>query len=481
MNRGGKDAASNDACRKTHGQQLAVAVKWIALPTLFTDIEVHGNTKWQVIHLVQVAVLWVWSSQRKMVEAAAEAIADAKELFQVEHINSYQTLLNGLKRYSDTILAALCPRLRQLMHQVDESGFRVGLWLALAVDGSRISTCRTLPNEKRFCKPKSCFTKKKRRKAKKRGRTATKRKPVTKKTHYNPQPVGPQVWLTLLWHVGLQMPWAWKIGPSYSSERHHFQELLNSLEFPEYTLICGDAGFVGYDFWKAIEEADLRFLIRVGSNCSFLKKLGRVREREGIVYCWPKEKQKCKQPPLMLRLMRFHDGKSEIYLVTNELCQRRLSDSQCQTIYRKRWGVELQFRALKQTYNRSKLLGRTPDVVEQELTWSLVGLWMMQLIARRDQVDVIEPGTQTSIALVLAIIQRILRRPNTTSPRGESFRNQMSQAVTDNYQRLGRKKSRNYPRHKEQPRSSPPIVTQATAAQKRLDKKIATGELLRAA
>ena len=474
MNRIGKEAVSRNARRDTQGQQLANAVNWIVTSRLFADVKVHGNTNWRVTDLVQVAVLWVWSSNRKMVEAAEEAIEDARNLFNVENINSYQTLLNGLKRYSEPILAVLCPRMHLLMGQVDDARFRIGVWLVLAVDGSRVSACRTLPNEKRFCKHKSSHTKKRKSKKKKRGRTADKRKPVSKKKYYNPQPVGPQVWLTLLWHVGLQMPWAWKIGPSYSSERGHFLELLESLDFPENTLICGDAGFVGYDFWKAIDEAGHCFLVRVGSNCSFLKKLGRVREREGIVYCWPKEKQLRKKPPLMLRLLRFHDGKGEIYLVTNELTSRKLSDAQCRKIYRQRWGVELQFRALKQTYDRTKLLGRTPDVVEQELTWSIVGLWIMQLLSHREQTDVLEPDRKTSIAVVIGIIQRILRRPDTVARCGDSFRSQLSSAITDGYQRTGTKKSRNYPRRKEEPRASPPKVARATAEQKRLDKEIAS-------
>jgi len=33
------------------------------------------------------------------------------------------------------------------------------------------------------------------------------------------QLAGPQIWLTLFWHVGLGLPWAWKTGPVDSSER----------------------------------------------------------------------------------------------------------------------------------------------------------------------------------------------------------------------------------------------------------------------
>jgi len=470
MTKSGKDAASTQKRPFTQGDQLAKAIRWIVNDQMFTDVRVHGNANWVPAHLVHVAILWVWSSQPRLVESAKDAIKSAKVLFGTTGIHSYQILIGALKKYSEQILPPLIERMHQLMEKTDRANFRIGLWLVLAVDGSRLDTSRTLANEKRFCKPKN--NKKSKKTKNKRGRYAKKRKPVSKKKHYNPQPVGPQVWLTLLWHVGQRLPWAWKIGPSYSSERSHLLKMLKAMNLPENTLICGDAGFVGYDFWNTIHSEGHHFLVRVGSNCNFLKQLGRVRERDGIVYCWPKEKQQRKQPPLVLRLLRFHDGRGEVYLVTNELSSRRLSDSRASDIYRRRWGIEVQFRSLKQTYGRSKLLGRTPDVVEQELTWALVGLWMAQLLALREQTDRIEPEARTSVAMVLRILQDILHCPKEIPARGESFRSRMADALTDTYDRQSKKKSRNYPRRKEEPRTGPPNVERATAQQKKLAKAI---------
>jgi len=475
MNRSGKEAASNEKRRKTQGEQLAEAVNWIVKPELFTNVKVHGNANWVPSHLVQVAICWVWSTKRRLVESADDAIDNAKNLFGATGIGSYQGMIEALKRYTVQLLPRLRERMQQLMERTDPRNFRIGQWLVLAVDGSRLDTARTLPNERRFCKPRKSSKKKKKKKKNaknKRRRSAKKREPVNKKANYDPQPVGPQVWLTLLWHVGLRMPWAWKIGPSYSSERAHFLELMESLEFPENTLICGDAGFVGYDFWSAIDRAGHAFLARVGSNCRLLKCLGRVRERDGIVYCWPQEKQARKQPPLVLRLLRFNDGRGEVFLVTNVLNNRKLSDQRASEIYRRRWGIEVQFRSLKQTYGRSKLLGRTPGVVEQELNWSLVGLWMIQLLALRDQLRCIGSDLKTSVAAVLRIVRDILGRPDTIPAPGESLRYRMSKAVTDGYQRMSKKKSRNYPRRKEEPRTGPPTIVRATPEQKRLDKAL---------
>ncbi len=473
MNVSGKDASPSGTRRMTQGEQIAKAVNWIINERMFAKIKVHGNANWKTLHLVQVAVLWVWSSKQALVESAEEAINDAHKLFGATGINSYQTLVEALKNYTNQILPVLQGRMHQLMEKTDSVNFRIGLWLVLAIDGSRLSACRTLANERRFCKTKNNKKKgKKKTNKKKRGRTAKKRNPVSKKKHYDPQSVGPQVWLTLLWHVGQRLPWSWKIGPSYSSERSHLLEMLETLKLPKNTLICGDAGFVGYDFWNAIASQGHRFLVRVGSNCSFLKQLGHVREYDGIVYCWPKEKQRRKEPPLMLRLLHFHDGRGEVYLVTNELDNRQLSDSQASEIYRRRWGIEVQFRSLKQTYNRSKLLGGTPEVVEQELTWALTGLWMMQLLALREQVDRIDPNSKASVAQILRIVAAFLRRPDEQPAHGESFKSRLSQALTDTYDRTSKKKSRNYPRRKEEPRMGPPKIERATAEQKQLDKAL---------
>ena len=39
----------------------------------------------------------------------------------------------------------------------------------------------------------------------------------------------------MIWHVGQRLPWCWKIGPAYSSERHHVMEMLQEQQFPENT------------------------------------------------------------------------------------------------------------------------------------------------------------------------------------------------------------------------------------------------------
>jgi hypothetical protein len=452
---------------QTNGDALRRAVSWVVVPQIFRDLKVHGNVKWTGLALVTLAVFWVWTPESSLVEAANVAIETVTLIFGSVAVKSYQALTGALISYSDQLLPLLWLRMQILMEQCGGGSWRVGLWLLLAVDGSRVGTPRTRKNEERFCKPVGKKGKKKGKK--KRGRYANrKRSSGRKKSHYDPQAVGPQVWLTLVWHIGMRMPWCWKVGPSYSSERNHLLEMLATLTFPAFTLFCADAGFVGYDFWKAIVDSGHHFLIRVGSNVRLLQKLGYVRERDGVVYCWPDAAMKKKQLPLVLRLLHFHDGRGDVYLVTNVLSETDLTEQQAGEIYRRRWGVELQFRAFKQTFGRTKLRSRTPDCAEVELHWSLVGLWMLQLLAFKEQTAAGEPADHTSIAAVLRIIRSMMRSECRVPPRRQSLSKRLAAAQTDDYERHSKKKSRNYPRRKEEPSAGKPIIN--TAAKRHKEK-----------
>jgi len=454
---------------KTNGDDLRRALNWILIDDIFAKVRLHGNVKWKPLALVCLAIFWVWSSQPGLVEAAKDAIATVGKLFGCDAVavKSYQALTDALVGYTPQLLPVLWARLQSLMQKSGPAAWRVGKWLPLAVDGSRVSVPRTQPNEERFNKPKKPRGKKKSR-ANKRSRQAQRKRPKHRtKSRYNPQAVGPQMWLTILWHIGSRLPWCWKLGPSYSSERAHLEKLLKELRFPAFTLFCGDAGFVGYDFWRSILNEGHSFLMRVGGNVRLLKGLGVVRQRGDIVYCWPDEvMRKKKQPPLVLRLLCFHDGRGEVYLVTNILDDEELTAEQASRIYRGRWGIELQFRALKQTYGKAKLRARTPDIAEIELHWSLLGLTMLQLLALKEQTRAGEPADKTSIAAVLRIIRSMIADPLETRPPSASLPSRMRNATTDSYQRHSQKKSRNYPRRKNEPWTGPPIITTATEEQR---------------
>ena len=277
----------------------------------------------------------------------------------------------------------------------------------------------------------------------------------------------PQVWLTLVWHMGLRAPWSWRSGPSTASERDHLKQMLAEQKFPENTLFCGDAGFIGYEAWKAALDRGHQILIRVGANVTLLRKLGYyARERGGIVYCWPSAAACKKQRPLTLRLIRFRLGRVQACVVTSVLSARRLSERQALRLYRLRWGVELQFRALKQTFGRRKLRSKRPDRALVELDWSLVGLTMIQLFALKEQIPLGEPPEQCSVSLAIVVVRETVDRWHETPADGETLNVRLRAAVLDAYQRTSSKSARFRTDFKDKPSAKQPKLIDATQRHK---------------
>jgi hypothetical protein len=455
-----------------NGEALLAAVRWVADAGIFDHCKFHGNTSWKPIELVILAVVWAWSEASTLTGAFDEAHRWSLSVFSRAAVSTYQGLMGALVASTGRLLPPLWQRMHALLEQHGGEYWRIGLWLPLAVDGSRITTSRTKANERAFCAPnfgRSPTAEYRRRKRRRQGR------PQRQRRRKSGPPATPQIWLTLLWHMGLRMPWSWKSGPSTASEREDFGQLLRELHFPENTLFCGDAGFTGYDLWKAVIDEGHQILIRVGANVTLLRKLGYyARERGGIVYCWPSKVARQRQPPLVLRLIRFRLGRNQACVVTSILDQRRLSDKQAERLYRLRWGVELQFRALKQTFGRRKLRSKRPDRALAELDWSLLGLAIIQLFAVKEQVEFGEPPEHCSVSLAIRIVRETIDRWHETPADGQSFQLRLRAAVADDYQRTSSKKARHRPYCKDKPSAKKPRILDATKQQKQWLKKLNT-------
>ena len=441
------------------GVQLMRALRWIVGPGTFAKMSLHGNVTWIPHHLVTLAVLFAWSDAPKMTECFDKAAKLSQKLFGVLAVETFQGMVRALMTYGPELITRLWTRLQTLMEQTAPQYFRIGKWLPLAVDGSRFTTPRTRSNELAFAAKKYGSGKM----AKSRAKWKNKKKRSKKLS----SPVKPQIWLTLVWHMGLKLPWCWKTGPSNSSEREHLIELIGSQEFPKNTLFCGDAGFTGYEFWNAILEHGHHFLVRVGGNVRLLKNLGHARQSQGVVCLWPNAAARRKQLPIVVRLIEVKNELGSMYLVTSVLSDRRLSTSALKRLYPLRWGIELHFRAVKQTYGRGNLRSRNANHALVELEWSLIALTMIQLLGIREQQRIDIPPEQSSVAQAIAAIRHAIDTWNEQVPNSLSMTLQLRDATTDEYIRTKSKRARYQPNLKDKPTHGGPEVVNASKSQKR--------------
>ncbi|MFV2069284.1 MAG: transposase [Pirellulales bacterium] len=459
-----------DAAVVVNHESLRRALTWLLAPSIFAVFRCGANIRWKPRVLAFAAMLWVWGDEATLKKRFVTARKLVVKMFRRRSNpgGTYQGFIKALARWSLRLFEVILPRFRQVMRECAGPFWTVAGWVVFAVDGSRVEVPRTKANEARFHPTKKRKPKRRSRKGKaprltRGARREAKRKAKARRASKKPsgkrcekQSAGPQIWLTLLWHVGLGLPWAWKAGPVDSSERAHLLEMLGLL--PKNSLIVADPGFVGYDNWRAIADAGHAFVIRVGSNVKLLKKLGYAREYDNRVYLWPDKARKQKQPPLVLRLIEVHTGKHPMYLVTNVLSQKDLSGRQAAEIYKARWGIEVFFRSFKQTFGRRKLRSDSPNNALLELDWSLLGLWAVCLLTVDQLIKQGEPPHRLSTAGALDAIRTVMRYYKWRPDPGEDLWALLGEALTDQYVRRSSKASRNYPRKKNEKPAGKPLI-----------------------
>lgn len=456
-----------------HGT-LKQVVDWLLPAKLFRGLPARSNAQWLPRMLAVAALFWAASGKGTLTERFAEGRKIVNKIFRWMPAvgKTYQGFLKMLRKSQAALLVAIVPEVRVRMQEVLPKQWRVAGFVVFAGDGSRLELARTAALEDAFSPhPKAHPKSRKKGKGKKKHggsrsggklpRGASRKRQsaasIAKKAN------SPQMWLTLLWHVGSGLPWAWRTGPSDSSERGHLAEML--AELPENSLLTADAGFVGYDFWSQVLAAGQHFVIRVGGNVRLLRGLGYARQHAHTVYLWPDQAAKKKQPPLVLRLIEMHDGQQSVYLVTN-LTKSELSDRQAAEIYTNRWGIELYFRTFKQTFGRRQLRSHSAANADLEADWSLLALWCLCLLGQRELVDSGQNPKRLSPAAAIQAVQQTLTdyrlRPERAA---ESLWAQLRTALLDDYQRASAKTSRNYPRKKTRERVGPPKITDASPQQ----------------
>ncbi len=454
---------------------LGKALRWAMPANSFGSCRVGVKATWKARMLAFAAVLWSWSDENSLGRRFVAARKLVVKMFrgQEEPGTSYQGFIKALHKWTERLFAIILPGLQERMRQCAGDCWTVAGWVVFGVDGSRVRTPRTKANEARFhankkrkkkCRARTAKAPRLTKKARRETRRVEKHGQSTKKQDgKEKQLAGPQIWLTLFWHVGLGLPWAWKTGPVDSSERAHMLEMLGII--PENSMIVADAGFVGYDNWRAVEDAGHTFLIRVGANVKLLKKLGYAREYGDRVYLWPDKARKKNQLPMVLRLIEVHNGKHSVYLVTNVLNKKRLSDRSAAEIYKARWGIEVFFRSLKQTFDRKRLRSTSPNNALLELNWSLVGLWTVCLLAVSEVIDRGESPKRVSVAGVLGAVRTSMRDYRWRPEPGEDVASLLGESLIDQYVRRGSKTSRNYPQKKKETPAGKPLVQPASREQ----------------
>jgi hypothetical protein len=261
-------------------KQLRYILWQLFPPSLFKHIEQRESSTWKIYLLAACAFLWMGSNEKNLTDAFQFV---HKILFKVFTTltslgTSYQGFTDQLGRYNARMMNVIIPHFQNLTKTRLKNYWLTCGFLLLGVDGSRFQLAWTESLKNAYApKKKKKETKRKFKQRRNRYKKKQTEADRAKKSE------SPQLWLTLLWHVGTGLPYNWRIGPSDSSEREHALSMFADL--PKKALVVADAGFIGYDFWSSMIESNIHFVVRVGGNVTLLRKLGWVvEERKDTVY-----------------------------------------------------------------------------------------------------------------------------------------------------------------------------------------------------
>ena len=426
----------------TYALELKNAIADLVGPALHSlEANLHGNTCWIPGRLLLTTTLMSWHEGQTLAERFEHVRSILKVMHSDEPIpTSYSGYAQSLCRRIDPIVSAMRPRLQTLVKTLAGARWKVHGWVVFIADGSRFESPRTVGNEQVL----KC--------AGKRGSA-------------------PQVFQTTLLHLGTNAIWDFRCGPGTASERRHLEEMLADL--PPRSLIAADAGFSGFELYRRLDAAGVKFLLRVGGNVTLrtLSKLANLETRGDEVWIWPDRERS--QPPLRLRLLRLSQSGSNIYLVTNILDAAELSATAAGEIYRRRWGIEVTYRSIKQTFNRRMWLSRSAANVLAEHQGTMLGFWLLQLKSLQELRRVRRKVNRWSPAASRRATRRVLRdvgkRPSTAE---ESWSVQLQWAVKDEYRRTRSRKARDWPHKKREPPPQSPRWKHMTNLQRREGEKL---------
>lgn len=445
-----------------HFQALQQAISWLWQDIEFGELRLRDDCTWSARALATAALLWSWSDELSLGDRFRKARQITCKVLRMRKppATSYQAFLKLLNKWTPHFVELLAQGFRRQMIKCFPRRLRVAGFLVFAADGSRIDLPRTNSNEKAYA---AACSRPQRGKKKRRKKKQTKREVNTS-----------QLWITTLWHLGTQLPWSWKLGPSDSSEREHLRQMVG--ELPRKSLMVIDAGFYGYELWREILASGCEFVVRVGSNVHLLKKLGYTETRGDIVYFWPLREARRSQPPLVLRLVVLQDKRNPVYLVTSVLDDKRLSNKDVAQIYQQRWGIEVFYRSLKQTFDRRKLRSRNSDNAYTEAQWSLLAFWAMALHAQHYQTTQRLDPNRLSCAGMLRAYRRAMREYKSRPEAGEDLYSLLRIALKDNYERTKPKTNEDYPRKTQKKPAGKPKIKKATKTQVARAKRVKKNE-----
>ena len=187
------------------------------------------------------------------------------------------------------------------------------------------------------------------------------------------------------WDDGLMIPDIVNISEAKLHDRYGFEQLI----FPKDTIIVEDRGYFDFSLMLNRIMAENVFVTRIKTNTVFktVKELdlpdGKDEHilKDEIIRLNSSKAKSCGINNFELRLVHVYkeDENKVIEIITNQLDREAITIAD---LYKKRWDIELFFKALKQNLQVKTFVGTSENAVKSQIYVALITYLLLELIRR---------------------------------------------------------------------------------------------------
>lgn len=181
----------------------------------------------------------------------------------------------------------------------------------------------------------------------------------------------PQATLTVLWDIGTNTPYDWRLEPCYSSERFAAYSMVE--ELGQQDLLIADRGYPSRRMFLAVSQRKAAYLIRMplGMRGGFREaRIFALNEAQWDQQVLLHENRKrTGTPTLRVRLIKHRLPTGEIAVfATNLLDAAAHPPASLCALYCHRWNLETAFREMKVWHGLENFNARFGDGIHQEVS-----------------------------------------------------------------------------------------------------------------
>jgi hypothetical protein len=174
-----------------------------------------------------------------------------------------------------------------------------------------------------------------------------------------------------------------------TAARMHDKTFLSNIEVPPFSMLVFDKAYNYYKQFKEWTDKQIYFVTRQKSNAAYAvlktisetalaKKQAGVSKEEAIEVSY---KEKKEVVTLLLRRVCYQDEKGRQYVF---ICNNMIiTAEEIALIYKKRWGIELLFKKMKQNFQLHYFYGENENAIRTQVWCTLIAQLLLTVLQKK--------------------------------------------------------------------------------------------------